>query len=114
MFKALFLQIYLKIIKKKNCLFNRYIIVAKEKSCVHYPICYLLMMKNIYTNLISASYLIFYLILLHLQAVYIQNLKKTCEKWTFWYHFLMTKSKSFFFHARRYVIYRAWVIFVNK
>ena len=70
--------------------------VAKEKSCGHYPICYLLIMKYIYTNLIFASDLIFNLILLHLQAVYIQNLKKTCEKWTFWYDFLMTKSKSSF------------------
>ena len=57
--------------------------VAKEKSCDHYPICYLLSMKCIYANLIFASDLIFYLILLHLQAVYIQNLKKTCEKWRF-------------------------------
>ena len=90
--------------------------VAQEKSCVHYPICYLLIMKYIYANLIFASDLIFYLILLHLQTVYIQNLKKTCEKWTFWYDLLMTKSKSsfFFFHARRYVICSAWVIFVNK
>ena len=89
--------------------------IAQEKSCVHYPICYLLIMKYIYANLIFVSDLIFYLILLHLQTVYIQNLKKTCEKWTFWYDFLMTKSKSsFFFHARRYVICSAWVIFVNK
>ena len=95
MFKALFLQTYLKIILKK-CLFNRCMDVAKEKSCDHYPICYLLIMKYIYVNLIFASDLIFYLILLHLQAVYIQNLKKTYEKWTFWYDFLMTKSKSRF------------------
>ena len=95
MFKALFLQTILKIILK-NCSFNRCIDVAKEKSCDHYPICYLLIMKYIYANLIFASDLIFYLILLHLQAVYIQNLKKTCEKWTFWYDFLMTKSKSSF------------------
>ena len=54
--------------------------VAKEKSCVHYPICYLLTMKYIYANLIFAPDLIFYLILLHVRAVYIQNLKKTCEK----------------------------------
>ena len=45
--------------------------VAKEKSCGHYPICYLLIMKYIYANLIFASDLIFNLILLHLQAVYI-------------------------------------------
>ena len=70
--------------------------VAKEKSCDHNPICYLLIMKYIHANLIFASDLIFYLILLHLQAVYIQNLKKTCEKRTFWYDFLMTKSKSSF------------------
>ena len=71
---------------------------AKEKSCDHYPICYLLIMKCtcIYPNLIFASDLIFYLILLLLQAVYIQNLKETCEKWMFWYDFLMTKSKSSF------------------
>ena len=93
MFKALFLQTYLKIILKK-CSFNRCMDVAKEKSCNHYPVCYLLIMKYIYANLIFASDLIFYLILLHLQAVYIQNLKKTYQKWTFWYDFLMTKSKS--------------------
>ena len=69
---------------------------AKEKSCDHYPIRYLLIMKYIYANLIFASDLIFYLILLHLQAVHIRNLKKTFEKWTFWYDFLMTKSKSSF------------------
>ena len=45
--------------------------VAKEKSCVHNPICYLLIMKYIYANLMFASDLIFYLILLHLQTVYI-------------------------------------------
>ena len=49
---------------------------TKEKSCVNYPICYLLIMKYIYANLIFASDLIFYLILLHLQAEYTQNLKK--------------------------------------
>ena len=54
--------------------------VAQKKSCVHYPICYLLIMKYTHANLIFASDLIFYLILLHLQTVYIQNLKKTCEK----------------------------------
>ena len=113
MFKALFLQIYLKIMLK-NLSFNRCIDVAEEKSCVHYPICYLLIKKYIYANLICASDLIFYLILLHVRAVYIQNLKKTCEKWTFWYNFLMTKSKSSFVHTRRYVIFSAWVIFVNK
>ena len=57
--------------------------VAQEKSCVYYPICYLLIMKYIYAYLIFASDLIFYLILLHVQTVYIQNLKKTCEKRTF-------------------------------
>ena len=36
-------------------------------------------MQYIYPNLIFASDLILYLILLHLQAVYIQNLKKTCH-----------------------------------
>ena len=46
---------------------------AKEKSCVHYPICYLLIMKYIYATLIFASDFIFYLILLDLQAVYIQK-----------------------------------------
>ena len=51
--------------------------VVEEKSCVNYPLCYLLIMKYIYANLIFASDLIFYLILLHLQAEYIQNLKKT-------------------------------------
>ena len=51
--------------------------VAEEKSCVYYPTSYLLIMKYIYANLIFASDLIFYLILLHLQAEYIQNLKKT-------------------------------------
>ena len=50
--------------------------VAKEKSCVHYPICYLLILKYIYANLIFASDLIFNLILLHLQAVYIQTWKR--------------------------------------
>ena len=60
-----------------------------------------------------ASDLIFYLILLHLQTVYIQNLKKTCEKWTFWFSNDQILVK-FFFHARRYVICSAWVIFVNK
>ena len=44
---------------------------------MNYPLCYLLIMKYIYANLIFASDLIFYLILLHLQAEYIQNLKKT-------------------------------------
>ena len=73
MFKALFLQGYLKIIKKTKCSFNRYMDVAKEKSCVHYPKCYLLIMKYIYANLIFASDLIFYLILLQLQAVYVQK-----------------------------------------
>ena len=29
--------------------------VAGEKSCVHYPICYLLIIKYIYANLIFAS-----------------------------------------------------------
>ena len=67
---------------------------ALEKSCVHYPLYYLLIMTYIYVNLIFATDFIFYLILLDLQAVYIQ--KKTCEKWTFWYYFLMTKSKSIF------------------
>ena len=43
--------------------------VAQEKSCVHYPICYLLIMRYIYANLMFASDLIFYLILLHLQTV---------------------------------------------
>ena len=50
--------------------------VAEEKSWVNYPIFYLLIMKYIYANLIFASDLIFYLILLHLQAEYIQNLEK--------------------------------------
>ena len=54
--------------------------VTQEKSCVHNLIYYLLIMKYIYANLIFASDLIFYLILMHLQIVYIQNLKKTCEK----------------------------------
>ena len=43
--------------------------IAQEKSCVHYPLCYLLIMKYIYANLTFASDLIFYLILLHLQTV---------------------------------------------
>ena len=42
---------------------------AKEKSCVHYPLYYLLIMKYICANLIFASDFIFYLILLDLQAV---------------------------------------------
>ena len=50
--------------------------VGQEKFCVHYPICYLLIMKYIYVNLIFASVLIFYLIQLHSKTVYIQNLKR--------------------------------------
>ena len=44
--------------------------LAEENSCDHYPICYVLIMKYIYMNLIFASNLFFCLILLHLQAVY--------------------------------------------
>ena len=50
----MFLQRYLK-----NCLFNRCFDDAEEKSCVHYPICYLIIMKYIYVNLIFASDFIF-------------------------------------------------------
>ena len=75
MFKALFLQRDLKIFFLK-CPFNRCMDVAQDKSCVHYPICYLLIKKYIYANPIFASDLIFYLILLHSQTVYIENLKK--------------------------------------
>ena len=46
---------------------------AKEKSCDNYPICQLLIMKYIYVNQSCASDFIFYLILLDLQAVYIQK-----------------------------------------
>ena len=75
MFKALFLQTYLKIILK-NCSFNRCMDVAKEKSCGHYPICYLLIMKYIYANLIFASDLIFNLILL----LYKQCISRTWKR----------------------------------
>ena len=52
MFKALFLRRYLILVRCMD--------VAQEKSCVHYPICYLLIMKYIYANLMFASDLIFY------------------------------------------------------
>ena len=67
-----------------------------EKICVHYPMCYLLIMEYIYTNLIFASDFIFYLILLYLRAVYVQNLKKTCERWTFSYDFANDQTSVFF------------------